>query len=53
MSVGEGHHVREMRVGDGRTSARPSSPAVGDDDARMSGRGVVSGRGVMSGRSNA
>jgi hypothetical protein len=44
MHVGEGHRIGEMRVDEGQTSARPSSPAAGHDDARVSGRGVASGR---------
>jgi hypothetical protein len=44
MRVGERRRVGEMRVGEGRTSARPSSPAAGDGDARVSMRGVVLGR---------
>jgi hypothetical protein len=42
--VGEWHRVGEMRVGVGRTSARPSSPAAGDGDARVSERSDASGR---------
>jgi hypothetical protein len=40
--------VGEMRVGEGRTSARPSSPAAGDGDAHVSGRGVASGKSSAS-----
>jgi hypothetical protein len=42
----QGHTAR----GEGRTSARLSWPMVGDDDARVSGRGVVSGRSGASER---
>jgi hypothetical protein len=40
-----------MHVGEGRTSARPSSLAAGGVDARVSGRGVVSWRSGSSERS--
>jgi hypothetical protein len=43
MRVEEECCVREMRVGEG-----PSSPAAGDGDARVSGRGVASGRSSAS-----
>jgi hypothetical protein len=44
MRIGEGRCVGEMRVGEGRTSAGPSSPAAGEGDARVSGRGITPGR---------
>jgi hypothetical protein len=44
MRVGEGRRVGEMHVGEGRMSARPSSPATGDGDAHVLGRGITSGR---------
>jgi hypothetical protein len=37
-------HVGEMRVVEGWTSAQPSLPAAGDDDARVPARGIASGR---------
>jgi hypothetical protein len=57
--VGEEHHVGEMRrvgemcIGEGRTSARPSSPTAGDGDARASGRSSASERSLSSGTSAA
>jgi hypothetical protein len=44
MRIREGRRVGEMHVGEGRRSARPSSPAAGDGDAHMSGRAVASWR---------
>jgi hypothetical protein len=49
--VREMRRVREVRVGEGRTSARPRSPAVRDGDAHLSGRSSVSGRSGASERS--
>jgi hypothetical protein len=53
MHVGEGRRVGEMRVSEGWTSARLSSPAVGDGDARVSGRGIASGRSGASKKGSA
>jgi hypothetical protein len=53
-AVGRGRRVgEEMRVGEGRTSAQPSWPAVGDDDAHVSRRDVSSGRSGASERGGA
>jgi hypothetical protein len=43
--------VGEMRVSEGRTSARLSPPAAGDGDARVSRGSDASGRSGASGRS--
>jgi hypothetical protein len=41
---GEGRRVGEMRLSEGRTSARSSTLTAGDSDAHVSRRGVTSGR---------